>query len=214
MNAKHDDSANIMRRGGVTDMKSRMIAIMSIVLMIGFSFMLSCVSEKGHSAPELRETPLTTESSDEVKGTLFRNGNYVYIHNEFIVRNNGTTVYDRATGLLWEQSGSEEAIPHSDATIYCDQLPLANKAWRLPTVEELLSLMEPPESSGDVYFDPAFNSRQSWVWSADMRQVHGEELPGSAWMVDFSRSVVGAAGSVGWGLVVLPFHVRCVCSEP
>ena len=53
--------------------------------------------------------------------------------------------------------------------------------WRLPTIPELMSLLEPEEQSNGLYIDPVFDSNQSWIWSAD--EVAGSS--GAAWLVYF-----------------------------
>jgi len=47
--------------------------------------------------------------------------------------------------------------------------------WRLPTIEELASLMESRKMNGDLYIDPVFDKKQRYCWSADKR------TSGSAW---------------------------------
>jgi serine/threonine-protein kinase len=54
--------------------------------------------------------------------------------------------------------------------------------WRLPTIEELASLLEPMEKNGDLYIDPVFVPRQKWCWSADKVASAASR---AAWYVDF-----------------------------
>ena len=52
--------------------------------------------------------------------------------------------------------------------------------WRLPTLEQAMSLMEPKKNKNDLYIDPVFNATQSWIWTSDLLQ--GESR---AWVVYF-----------------------------
>ena len=65
----------------------------------------------------------------------------------FVVSKEGSSVCDNKTGLWWERSpstdyfvwGLEWGIPN--AVDHCDELNLEGKKWRLPTVEELITLL-------------------------------------------------------------------------
>ena len=53
--------------------------------------------------------------------------------------------------------------------------------WRLPTLEEAMSMME-PKKHGNFNIDPIFNSQQPWIWTSD--KVAGAGGP-RAWVVHF-----------------------------
>ena len=63
----------------------------------------------------------------------------------------GVAVLDKETGLVWEQSPSSTRFRWNDisdfrlrAAYHCDNLSVGNrKGWRLPTVQELASLIDP-----------------------------------------------------------------------
>jgi hypothetical protein len=92
-------------------------------------------------------------------------------------------VIDHATGLTWQKGGSEESLVFKDAEDYIRKLKAENYCgyndWRLPTLEEAMSLME-PKKHGELYLDPIFDRKQGWIWSAD------KESAGRAWYVYFS----------------------------
>ncbi|HEX9972988.1 MAG TPA: DUF1566 domain-containing protein, partial [bacterium] len=97
--------------------------------------------------------------------------------------NGDSVVFDSFSCLMWQQSGSLKSIEFEDTQKYIDEINMKNFAnfsdWRLPTIEEAMSLME-PEEKNDLYIDPIFDSKQRWIWTADI-------LPGKplAWIVFF-----------------------------
>ncbi|MDE1890737.1 MAG: DUF1566 domain-containing protein [Planctomycetota bacterium] len=57
----------------------------------------------------------------------------------------GTCVLDKETGLVWERSPSSKGVPYTwaDAVEYAYRKTLGGrKGWRLPTIEELASLVD------------------------------------------------------------------------
>jgi hypothetical protein len=95
-------------------------------------------------------------------------------------------VVDYATGLTWQQSGSPSYLTFENAQAFVTQLNAEKHAgfndWRLPTLEEAMSLMEPKKHS-NLYIDPLFDRQQTWIWTAD------KESAGRAWYVDFGSGL-------------------------
>jgi hypothetical protein len=62
---------------------------------------------------------------------------------------NGEAVLDRETGLVWERSPvSALGIGWFDAVSACESLIVVNRlGWRLPSVQELASLVDPTQSN-------------------------------------------------------------------
>jgi hypothetical protein len=89
-------------------------------------------------------------------------------------------IIDHATGLMWQQSGSSR-MKYADAEKYIRDLNAKRFAgyndWRLPTLEEAMSLME---KHGNLYIDPLFDQTQMWIWTVD------KESAGVAWVVYFN----------------------------
>jgi len=89
--------------------------------------------------------------------------------NDFVDNGDGT-VTDRATGLMWEQKGASKEVKFLSATKYVKKLNKKEFAghddWRLPTIEELYSLLEPNENK-QRYIHPVFASKPSPCWSID-----------------------------------------------
>lgn len=71
---------------------------------------------------------------------------------------------------------------YSDAQEYIKELNRQEFAgysdWRLPTLEEAMSLMEREKKNG-LYIDPVFERKQEWIWTAD------KESASRAWVVSF-----------------------------
>lgn len=98
--------------------------------------------------------------------------------------NEQTIVLDQATRLMWQQSGPSNRMNYTDAKNYVrglnDQRFAGYSNWRLPTLEEAMSLMEPEKKNGNLYIDPVFGQEQILIWTAD------EEGAGTVWVVTFS----------------------------
>lgn len=93
-------------------------------------------------------------------------------------------VVDLRTGLMW-QTGSIDigSIRHMQRMI-----AEMNKAgfggytdWRLPTMEEAMSLMEPVKNEKDVYLHRCFSKEQPFIF------VDAQRKPGGYWFVDFKQ---------------------------
>ena len=104
---------------------------------------------------------------------------------------NNAAVYDGETGLVWEQSPSA-AIQHwQDAQIACGQKMVGNRfGWRLPTVQELASLVDPTQSA--YPFLPAghpfdFSSFPYSFWAA----TTWAQNPDYAWIVQLINPGIG-----------------------
>lgn len=60
----------------------------------------------------------------------------------FPTDSNGTSVFDRETGLVWERAPAVQTIAWSNAVDHCAQMLLGNHyGWRMPSVDELASLL-------------------------------------------------------------------------
>ena len=156
-------------------------------------------------APSLRRDARTISSTEAAKEAFGLNDMWrprQYVDNQYEDR--GAVVVDRATGLTWQKSGSPEALTYEQAQEYVRQLNRQRFAgyadWRLPTIPELMSLLEPTELNGDLYIDPIFDPAQRWCWSADKSSSE------SAWDVYFR------SGGVGWDYLNSSVCVRAVRS--
>jgi len=108
----------------------------------------------------------------------------------------GAAVRDNETGLVWEQSPSTSTFSWAitisflaTAAFHCNDLKLGNRTgWRLPTIQELASLVDRSQSNPALPAGHPFNNVQSsrqW-WSATTIATFASH----AWSVDFSLGEV------------------------
>lgn len=141
----------------------------------------------------LRSQPLAELSIDAVKKMLKeqdffdssdnKEGKGLQHQYKRFEREGQALVSDYATGLTWQQSGSPNYMNYADAEKYVRDLDAEKFAgfndWRLPTLDEAMSLME-PKKSGDLYIHPVFDGTQRYIWTADKYSAS------AAWVVIFS----------------------------
>jgi len=107
--------------------------------------------------------------------------------NRFIDCGDGT-IKDTKTGLMWQKEGSTERMTHEKAGEHCEKLSVGgHKDWRLPTVEELVSLVDYKKYSPAIASD-LFKVETSWYWTSTIHAGHS----GDAWIVYFND------GNVSW----------------
>ena len=124
--------------------------------------------------------------------------------NDFVDNSDGT-VTDKATGLMWQKSGSSTRLGNQRANIYIERLNQGRFAgysdWRMPTIEELASLLARKRKSG-VHLAPVFDYNQIRCWTIDQCESNFEYFLG-AWLIDFQNGEVGQAywrkGRPEWG---------------
>ena len=97
-------------------------------------------------------------------------------------------VLDRTCGLIWQQAGSEYPMTWEAAQAYIAHLREirfgGRAGWRLPTVNELLSLLDPPTSGTGFCLASPLSPVQQSIWSGDWRS------PKAAWGVDVQLGFV------------------------
>lgn len=144
------------------------------------------------SSSKLPEAPVYL-SDDAVKQMLKEKNLFDFswnksgegIQNQYEIVEGEKLVIDHATNLTWQQSGSADFMTYADAEKYVRDLN--NKSfggysdWRMPTLEEAMTLMEPTKKNGELYIDQVFDKTQTWIWTAD------ESSAGVAWVVIFTN---------------------------
>ena len=95
---------------------------------------------------------------------------------------NGKVIFDKAVKLAWQQGGSADSLNYSDAQVYVHKLNSERFAgyydWRLPTLEEAMSLME-PEKLNSLYINSIFDSKQNILFTSDKTSLD------KLWIVDY-----------------------------
>jgi serine/threonine-protein kinase len=111
--------------------------------------------------------------------------------NDFVDNNDGT-VTDKATGLMWQKSGSSSSLENRGAKEYIKQLNRKRFAghsdWRMPTVEELASLLAKSSKSG-AHINSVFDHKRSLCWTADKDDAF-QEAHWRVWVVDFKNGQI------------------------
>lgn len=108
-------------------------------------------------------------------------------------------VLDKNTGLVWEQSPATTTYAWQDATYACANKNIGGqKGWRLPSIPELGSLIDPAVASPGPTLPPGHpftNVQPAGYWSAS---THGV-TPTTAWVGFFGQVVGGPphAGDLG-----------------
>ena len=136
----------------------------------------------------MKSIPLRSEtatlSTDDVKAmikkfdffdkTKNKEGQGFQNHYKIETKKGDKVVIDENSGLMWQQSGSSKSMLYKDAKKWIDELNKKGYAgfsdWRLPTLEEAMSLMEPKQLNGDLYIDPKFEAKQRRIWTSDPYQ--------------------------------------------
>lgn len=117
--------------------------------------------------------------------------------NLLVDNDDGITVTDLATGIMWQRGGCDITTIKRIQT-YVEKAN-GNKlagfdGWRLPTMEEGLSLLEPVQNEMGLYLNPCFSKKQPFIFLADQRK------PGGYWFIDFKQGVVfWASGTIPGG---------------
>ncbi|HXC66686.1 MAG TPA: DUF1566 domain-containing protein [Nitrospiraceae bacterium] len=115
----------------------------------------------------------------------------------------GAAVRDEETGLVWEKTLETIELSWTAARVACaDKDVGGRRGWRLPSVIELASLVDPSIRTGPTLppGHPFTNVEMDAYWSATT--IAGN--PNSAWLVFFDT------GKVLNGFKTIIFHSWCV----
>ena len=90
-----------------------------------------------------------------------------------LLDNQDGTVTDRATGLMWQKGGAQQLMTWIEAKAYAQRVSQEGFAghsdWRMPTLEELVSLLENEWKSSHLFIDPVFDQSLKYCWSLDTK---------------------------------------------
>lgn len=125
--------------------------------------------------------------------------------------NGDGTVTDSATGLVWQKctsglvgsscgAGSVVSYYFPNALQYCNSLTLGSRSWRLPSMKELLSVLNYKYYGPTI--DPSFfpGTSTTYYMSSTSKPTDGSMV----WSINFNDGYTTYRGKVFSGLV------RCV----
>ena len=101
---------------------------------------------------------------------LTMTGSYEAVIAADLKDNGNGTVTDKSTGLMWQQKDyGETAATREDVSLYCKKLELAGyKDWRLPTCEELLSIVDTTKSNPAINIIYFPDTKATYYWASDI----------------------------------------------
>lgn len=149
-----------------------------------------------------RSVPLTDLTEDGALKLRMENGMYDtaknktgngFFKNDLLRIKSGQVVADKNSGLMWQQSGSSGRGMHfSEAQAYIEQLNRESFAgyndWRLPTLDEAMTILETQKMNGELYIDPLFDQTNYLIWTADQLAGTG------AWTVHYRDCFINIRG--------------------
>lgn len=167
-------------------------------------------AEAKHRRITLRNTPDQNFSESNLYKMIkdhnffskFQNptGNFL---NDFVDNGDGT-ITDRVTGIMWQKGGSQSELKFDATTEYVRELNEKRFGgytnWRLPTIEELCSLLEPSQNKRGQHIDEVFAGNVSACWSSDLKTMVSSIT--GAYVAYFGKGDVGlsyARGGTAFG---------------
>lgn len=141
--------------------------------------------------PVILPTEATIINDDQI-GDLVKKWNFYdaelnpggSFENYFADSGNNLTVIDEKTGLMWQKGGlditsirsMQKKIKELNERGYC-----GFHDWRMPTLEEAMSLMEKFVNHKGDHLQLCFSKEQPFIF------VAGQRLPGGYWFVDYRQ---------------------------
>ena len=130
------------------------------------TFMCSGTAFAGSLEPSAPPGP-TMKTLDEIPPTWSQ---ILPASTRFVLVMGGVAVLDKETGLVWQQSPTATTFAWESAHNFCNQLIAGGRlGWRLPTLQELASLLDPSVAFPDPKLPnghPFSNVQLSVYWSA------------------------------------------------
>ena len=132
-------------------------------------------------------------------GDLNSDGSF---ENSLVDPNDGRVVVDQRTGLMWQRAGLDiTAVRSMKRKI--EQLNKDGFAgfqdWRMPTMEEAMSLMDKEVNSKDIHLNLCFSKEQPFIF------VNAQRKPGGYWYVDYKH------GRAFWSSGTIPGGFARLC---
>lgn len=119
-----------------------------------------------------------------------------------LFENDRDTLVDSKTGLMWQRAGldinSFRTINRQIKELNEEKLH-GYADWRLPTIAEAMSLMEPEANSKGIYLNSNFSKEQPFIFTAAKRST------GGYWFVDYKQ------GRLFWSSGTIPGGFGRLC---
>ncbi|MBN2090625.1 DUF1566 domain-containing protein [candidate division KSB1 bacterium] len=155
------------------------IVIPAIIVFVLIGLIIFTLFQKRAEASRLRSQPVVLTEENVIQMIQAHhfyaqdwNDSGQGYDNEFVIedRKGAKVVIDKKSHLTWEQAGSSKELTTAAAMSYIAELNKTRFAgyadWRLPTLEEAMTLMQPYKNQQDMHLEPIFESR--WcIWTAD-----------------------------------------------
>lgn len=117
----------------------------------------------------------------------------------FVLRDGNAVVVDTKTNLRWERTANATLRARSGGATYCGNLALGGGGWRMPTVKELLTIVDREETGTPKWPTAFFDGPVGEYWSSTTAYQDGAAY----YFVDFAT---GASGTSDQSTR----YVRCV----
>ena len=148
--------------------KQTITGVAALVAFMAAAVLVPGLIRAGDLEPPASPGP-TMKTLDQIPPTWSQ---IIPVSDRFEVVMNGVAVLDKETGLTWTKDANIDGEKiWSDAVIFCRNLTIGNRmGWRLPTVEELSTLLETTGTSINLPDGHSFDNVQSQVddyyWSS------------------------------------------------
>lgn len=132
-------------------------------------------------------------------GDLNPDGNF---ENSLVDSDDGRVVVDQRTGLMWQRAG----LDITSVLSMKRKIEELNKDgfagfhdWRMPTMEEAMSIMDKEVNSKDIHLNLCFSKEQPFIF------VDAQRKPGGYWYVDYKH------GRAFWSSGTIPGGFGRLC---
>lgn len=134
------------------------------------------------------------------------------------VDNGDGTILDNTSGMIWTKCGHTQTLPNCNGTgalnwqsalNYCNQLSndnFAGRNWRLPTIRELVTILNPQRTSNPRTYTNLFPNTMQMYWSSTTRA----DTTSQAWVVNFNEYRIR---SIQKNIVDAVVYARCVAVD-
>ena len=171
---------------------------------------LPLLSESGFQGEKVELPREHTFINDDEIASVLRKWNFYdgdhntegSFENVLVDPGDGRVIVDRRTGLMWQRGGLDiTAVRSMKRKI--EQLNKDGFAghhdWRMPTMEEAMSIMDKEVNSKDMHLNLCFSKEQPFIF------VDAQRKPGGYWFVDYKH------GRAFWSSGTIPGGFGRLC---